>query len=235
MGVSGGPYIVRDSSLVLDIDPADRNSVISGSNFVYNLTSMGGSGSWNQPQNMSYSSSYINITNLGNYTSNINNLTGSTFPQSSGSVSIWFNMNKYDQQPTLPFFDQWDNTRNHFFIRHGSSYQIQLGAQKNSATEGYQAVFAENSLQVGSWYNMVFTYVTGNSSSYKYYLNGVLRGSTTFASSSWTPSDQWVGYGSVQSLTIATGSYGPLQIYSRDLTQQEILQNYNALKSRFNL
>ena len=26
MGISGGPYIVRDSSLVLELDAADRNS-----------------------------------------------------------------------------------------------------------------------------------------------------------------------------------------------------------------
>ena len=31
MGVSGGPYIVRDSSLVLELDAADRNSYVSGS------------------------------------------------------------------------------------------------------------------------------------------------------------------------------------------------------------
>jgi hypothetical protein len=38
MGVSGGPYIVRDSSLVLELDAADRNSYVSGSTTWSDLT-----------------------------------------------------------------------------------------------------------------------------------------------------------------------------------------------------
>ena len=39
MGISGGPYIVRDSSLVLELDAADKNSYI-GSGTVWNNLSV---------------------------------------------------------------------------------------------------------------------------------------------------------------------------------------------------
>jgi hypothetical protein len=235
MGVSGGPNIVRDSSLVLEIDPLDRNSIISGSNNVYNLAPIGGSGSWNIPQSTAYSSSYLGINNPGNSLSKISTFTGSIFPQNSGSISIWFNMPQYYQAFGAPFFDDYDNARDHFFIRHVSYATLQIAAQDTINLSTYEGVFIDNSLQINNWYNIVFTYVTGNSSSFKYYINGELKGTTTFLSSSWRPGDQTVAYGNPNANKIATGSYGPLSIYSRDLSQQEIQQNYNALKSRFNL
>lgn len=234
MGISGGPYIVRDSSLVLDVDPLDRNSVTSGSSSVYNLTSIGGSGSWNQPQNINYSSSYFTITSANNYLNNIATLSGSNFPQKSGSISMWINMPTYSFTNT-GYFDMYDSGRNHFFIRPGGSGGIQIAAQ-SSTDILYQASFGETTVESNKWYNLVITYVTGVSNSIKYYLNGVLKGSGVFVSSSWTPSDQYVGYGnSIGSLSVVTGSYGPLSIYNRDLSTTEILQNYNQLKSRFNL
>jgi hypothetical protein len=45
MGVSGGPYIVRDSSLVLELDAADRNSYVSGSTTWFDLSGNSNSGS----------------------------------------------------------------------------------------------------------------------------------------------------------------------------------------------
>ena len=45
-----------------------------------------------------------------------------------------------------------------------------------------------------------------------------------------------IGYGSSSSFGVSLdGSLGPCMMYDRALTQEEIQQNYNALKSRFGL
>ena len=236
MGISGGPYIVRDSSLVLELDAADRNSYVSGSTVWNDLSGNNLTASFTSWANVDYNGSYFVAKNFSGYMNNIQGISGSLFPQSSGSVSIWINMPQYNQASALPIFDNFSNTRNHFFIRHGSSQQLQIAAQDNVNLTAYQGIITENTLQTNQWYNIIFTYVTGTPSSFNYYLNGTLKGTTTFASSSWRPSEQFVGYGvSVGSPSIATGSYGPISIYSRNLSATEILQNYNEIKSRFGL
>jgi hypothetical protein len=205
---------------------------LSGNTYNGNLISS----SFTYMGNVSYQNGYFNTLNNSGYMNNIQGISGSSFPQNSGSVSVWINQPQYYQTGTQPIFDCYSNGRNHFFIRHGTSNQIQIAAQDNINLAAYEAVFTENSLQTNTWYNITFTYVTGVSSSFKYYLNGALKGTQTFLSSSWRPSEQFVGYGnSTDAASIATGSYGPLSIYNRDLSASEIQQNYNALKSRFNL
>ena len=236
MGISGGPYIVRDSSLVLELDAADRNSYVSGSTVWNDISGNNLTASFTSWANVDYSGSYFVAKNFSGYMNNVQGISSSAFPQNSGSLSIWINMPQYNQASALPIFDNFSNTRNHFFIRHGSSQQLQIGAQDNVNVATYQAILTENSLQINQWYNITFTYVTGTPSPFNYYLNGILRGTTTISQSSWRPSEQFVGYGvSVGSPSIATGSYGPISIYSRNLSATEILQNYNEIKSRFGL
>jgi len=234
MGISGGPNIVRDSSLVLDLDASDQNSYISGSVTWKDLSQNNLTSSFVFYSNVSYQNGYFTALNSGGYMNNIQGISGSAFPQNSGSVSLWINSPQYSQPGIPPIFDDYSNSRNHFFIRYGSSSQLQIAAQDNINLAFYEAIFTENTLQVNTWYNIVFTYVTGTSSSFKYYLNGTLKGTNTFYSSSWRPSEQYVGYGNCVN-NIATGSYGPLRIYNRDLSNAEIIQNYNAQKSRFGL
>jgi len=224
------------NGLVLALDAADRNSYVSGSTTWNDLSANNFTASFNNYNNVSYQNGYFTALNNNGYMNNVQGVSGSLFPQNSGSVSIWINQPQYSQANTPAVFDTYSNLRNHFFIRHGSSAQLQIAAQDTVNLAVYEAIFIENSLQVNTWYNIVFTYVTGTSSSFKYYLNGTLKGNTTFLSSSWTPSDQYVGYGNkIEYLNIATGSYGPMQIYNRALSASEVLQNYNARKSRFNL
>jgi hypothetical protein len=63
------------------------------------------------------------------------------------------------------------------------------------------------------------------------YRNGTLIGTTTFTGSGSTKPLRIGRTGT----TYFSGSIGPVAIYSRSLSSSEILQNYNALKGRFQI
>jgi hypothetical protein len=71
------------------------------------------------------------------------------------------------------------------------------------------------------------------------YTNGVFRGSVAQSSaitSSFVGSTGVINPGiSLGCCSSFKGKVSKLSVYNRALTAQEILQNYNALKSRFNL
>ena len=87
--------------------------------------------------------------------------------------------------------------------------------------------------------NLVFTYdgsQTGNSNRLKIYLNGTLQSSSyvgTIPSSTTVPGivigKRW------WASKYSEGSISTLSIYNRSLTAAEVLQNFNAQKSRFGL
>jgi hypothetical protein len=157
---------------------------------------------------------YIN----GDITSN--NFTGDL------SAEIWFNLSatvndwvrvigKGDSSNRT--FGFWYNTFDSVFLyqRYGAS----------SIVSGVYNI----SIQTNTWYHVI---VTSNGSTHKLYLNGVdvqtQTGAGPFYSSSSTLK---VGYGEIH--TYHNGRIGLYRIYNRALTAQEVLQNYNATKMRY--
>jgi len=84
----------------------------------------------------------------------------------------------------------------------------------------------------GVWYNVALTW---DSSSFSSYVNGIYNTSSIYAASGSTSLFTIGAYTSPLGSQGFNGNIGFTQIYNRALTQQEVLQNYNALKSRFGL
>jgi hypothetical protein len=88
------------------------------------------------------------------------------------------------------------------------------------------------------WYNFVFYRTTGTTMGL--YINGISQGtqscpSTTFniTGSIVMGQEQDAIEGGFQSVQSYVGKYGVVSYYNRTLSPQEIQQNYNALKGRF--
>jgi hypothetical protein len=69
------------------------------------------------------------------------------------------------------------------------------------------------------------------------YVDGILGSSIslTFDSNSYTPKNTKIGKNQIGSSQYYNGNIALSQIYNRALTAAEVLQNYNAVKSRFGL
>ena len=81
--------------------------------------------------------------------------------------------------------------------------------------------------ELNRWYCVALTY---NNTSLKIYVDGVEKASATRTAESMSGYDVQFGgpFGNY-----FNGNIGPVKIYNKELSASEVLQNYNALKSRF--
>jgi hypothetical protein len=108
----------------------------------------------------------------------------------------------------------------HLVFRNGTIYQGH-----------YAADFGAGTGNLNAWNNICYTY-TQSSGAALIYKNGILQGTGTIASFIGTTNILIGRWGGAQYFI---GNGGIYKIYNRVLSASEILQNYNAQKSRFGL
>ena len=198
----------------------------------------------------------------GIYIQNLNYVTGTSDKISNMTISCFLKAksgssgNSEDQRIILSF----DRSAVFRFALGGDAGDTISNPGKPSfmfihGTGGTQADISftnSRDLRDNQWHNVVLTFQSNISNGLKLYIDGELEDtiSTTFGdigehTDTETPRYGVIGAGS-ESTTGSTGEptspgsifYGYISIltyYYKTLTPQEILQNYNALKSRFGL
>lgn len=98
--------------------------------------------------------------------------------------------------------------------------------------------YGSTTLQTNTWYNTVLV-CSDDGTRYQMYLNGVAEGGdhTTY---SWNPSFsglsfRYIGMGNSSNVRRINGRISNVKIFDKALNDNEVLQNYNALKSRYGL
>ena len=223
--------------LVLSLDASDRNSYVSGSTTWFDVSGNNNSGSLvNGPTFSSAnggsfvfngSTSYVNVPSL-NYTA------GSSYTLNTWVLNNW----TLTGQNTAPF---------PMILRDGNSggnrllMGIKIGSGPNLGFNIYMsnngALETNNTTQPinNIWYNIVATYTAGTASLYSNatLLSQISSPTITFAGTN--NAGIRIADGSVSGNNFWSGSISVVQAYNRALSATEILQNYNALKSRFGL
>ena len=222
MGIAGGPNII-ENSLLLGLDASDKNSYISGSSTWYDMSGNSINGT---------------LTN------------GSTFSSDNGGSIVFDGTDDYVQMTITSTNIQTSGplTLSCWMYRNGNNNGMIFSAG------GYYGLFAGGTF----WYwnnnpNWVYYYCPGTipsnswchycltfdgSSNPIFYINGVSYTSTgTFtAPSAFGSSILRMGEYSVYTpYSPFSGKISNYSFYNRALPASEIQQNYNALKSRFNL
>ena len=213
------PKAVTDG-LVLYLDAANTKSYVSGST-TWNDVSRGGNNGTlvNGPTFSGSSGGSIVFDGVDDYVIGSLNL----LPKFSFSVLV----NKYTTPVTNEGFLNTTGNLNRFIYGGGLSFywRIRLldGTYTSLSTES-------NYVKLNTWYNISVTY---DGSVVNFYKNGQLT--HTFSDIS-----VYDGFGNVlyigANLTNSTyfnGAVATTQIYNRVLSDAEILQNYNATKTRF--
>jgi hypothetical protein len=93
-----------------------------------------------------------------------------------------------------------------------------------------------NTLNVNQWYYIAASW--NSNRTYKYYQNGSLLGTGTQRGNGWNSSSTAnfeIGGENNASIRYFNGRIACSQVYNRTLSDSEVLQNYNAQKSRFGL
>ena len=222
MSVFGGPN-VTDSGLVLNLDAGNIKSYPGNGTIWYDKSGFQNNGTLtNGPTFSGGSIVFDGVDDYVDTTFKASTLIGNGNPF---TISAFFKTGNMTQQmlvacPDSPRFYIEVFNRSGVLVSHWG-----IGNNNNSSTS--TAIINLNQI-----YNYVTTY-DGNIA--KGYLNGVLTDTDTIGSQSYNTNFLQIGkYASFLPLYFL-GSIYTTQIYNRALSAQEVLQNYNATKSRFNL
>jgi hypothetical protein len=233
MGLGHSPSIIVDG-LVFYIDPNNSNCYSGSGNTIYNLV------------NPSIGGTFVG------YTSNpIDN---------TETRSIFFDgTNDFIQTNYVPYFTS-DFTLEVFakFTRYndyqcilssannggaGSGFWFEFGAGRGFTiyTTGSQLILEDNivsltNLELNKWHHIVATRSGSGTSNLKLYVNNILCGqNTSNAALGHTSFALMVGkYDYVGNYSYFKGNVGSVKIYNKGLNTDEILQNFNATKKKYN-
>jgi len=167
----------------------------------------------------------LNFDGTGSYAQTVRILTGSSYTAefffNASSVPLgvekWLG-SQYPGSDRIIFDIYTDNTLRNF-----------MG---NGTNPSSTAVYSTTIVQPNTWYHAVFSKDTLGTGSV--YVNGVLEGRGAMSTGAATNAPFQIG-GSTTLVRWFNGKISTTRLYNRALTQSEITQNYNALKSRFGL
>jgi hypothetical protein len=216
--------IVTDG-LVLCLDAADRNSYVSGSTVWRDVAGSNNGTLTNGPTFNSGSGGSIVFDGTDDYTV-VNHNTSLNLLETF-TLSTWV-------------FPTRNNSQDYIFSKF-NSYAIIIGYQSgyvNFYNLSYQPTALATQIPISNnqWTNIVYS---KNINSVSNNWNGYKNGNSVFSlSQSFTlnpnTADLLIG-SALTNLNFFQGNIASVQIYNRALTPTEILQNYNAQKSRFGL
>lgn len=232
-----GPNIIRDG-LVLHLDAANQKSFRSGATTWFDLSGRGNNGTLtNGPT--------FNSANGGSIV--FDGVNDRVLIPTSTTYKVQFPLTvclTYKITSLSPYtLIETDNPTNsyHAGVAIGVSatgYGVTYGNNTQNNSPGRRTYLSPSVPVVGNWYNIVA--VLPDNLNLSFYINGQLTNSSyssgTTTTLAYSSGDASLGFSyDVVATSFFNGSIANFQIYNRALTASEILQNYNATKSRFNL
>jgi hypothetical protein len=223
---------------VLYLDAANPNSYVSGSTSWRDISRGGNNGTLtNGPTYNSANGGSIvfdgtdDVVNCGD-NSSINLLN-------DVSVNVWFKINSITgfqgiiakRNTTTGYTNYGINFSNEFNI-----FQFYFNTIGGSNFRVLQVTISNN-FAVNIWYNVCGVFEKSGSNTVSYlYKNGMLLSSNSLVGNLATVSTPLtIGSTSVTAQEPFAGNIASTQIYNRALSATEVLQNYNATKTRFGL
>jgi hypothetical protein len=230
MAVFGGPNVI-DNGLVLSLDAGNVKSYPGSGTIWYDKSGNDNNGTLTNGPTFSGGSivfdgvdDYVRIP----YKASLN--------PDTITVSTWANRSQngfYSHIICLPI----NNTT---WAPPYMSYGIEYISNTN--TISFLLGFTDNNFEYTNvnlgfgndqWFNFTGTYDKTN---VKVYINGVLSATRAETRTIYqSTSDFYIGVENLSAQYELNGKIGITQIYNRALSAQEVLQNYNATKSRFNI
>ena len=228
-GFTGAPPIVTDG-LVFAVDAANYESYPGSGTTWSDLSGNGSNGTLINGVSFNSSSNYLNLDGADDYIQ-INNWSNSS-PTNTYTVEMWARWREGTSDMFMGFttYDIW-TADGHLGFNTGESdvYGISSTQVNNLNLVG---------TNTSNWHYYIFEF-TNQVQNNKIYIDGVeqvlsqQRGTTNLTAGRSFPSSFRIGTWNNSLGYNFNGDISTFKIYNRSLTLSEILQNYNALKSRF--
>ena len=225
MATNGGPNIIEDG-LIFTVDAANKKSYPGSGTTWTDLVGGSGYSLTNGPTFDSGNGGSIDFDGTNDYFDT--GLTGGIYNPSSFTMDVWLRINS--TKTTYGLCGRLDNTFTQGIAFYGLNSTIYF------TVNNYNQNLTSTSISTGVISNYHCSY---DESTLKLYKDGSLVSSTSYSGA--------VNYNSSYGWNIANNSTGvslgfapdmncySFKVYDKALSASEILQNYNALKSRFDL
>ena len=155
------------------------------------------------------------------------------------SISVWVKVNSISGAGYSGFAGRFGPTNNYggYLLEcnnqnGGNKFAFVVGNNGGIGVNNFRRLNSDITITFGSWYNIVGTNTSGLN---KLYVNSQLQ-SATSSFNVVTNSSQLFAIGRVYAdfnSYYHNGSIGNISVYNRQLTDAEVLQNYNATKTRY--
>jgi len=233
--VNYGPRIVK-SGLVLAVDTADRNSYVGSGANLLDLSGRLNNGTLvNTPTFSGSNGGYLTFNGTNQYI----NVPNSTSLQIADSFTVcaWVYTTTLAARYAI-FSTRVNNTTGCWQLEIGSTGTGSLSTNRIALT-GITIWLAEtfsNVITTNTWYHICVTKVNNATAGGIFYINGqeVANRQTNAYTIANNSDAKRIGT-STGSIELLNGRLAETLVYNRPLSATEILQNYNATKSRFGL
>jgi hypothetical protein len=229
MATIGGSNIVRNG-LILELDAANRRSYVSGSTTWRDVSGNNYTGSLtNGPAFNSVNNGNIVLDGSNDY---INIPTTTNLNTTTPTVSIWFkSISAISGYPGIIHKASSNSSTNGWYAyleNGGLTFAVKAGDPFSGGSGVYSGP-----LSLNIWYNVTATIVAGGTTNL--YLNSILVSTNNATENFITTDDIRIGRPQTAFWNYWGGAMADILLYNRILSTQEVQQNYNAMKSRFNL
>jgi hypothetical protein len=235
------------NGLVLSLDAAKRDSYPGSGTAWRDISGNGNNGTLtNGPTFNSDNGGSFVFDGVDDYVNVIQSSTYQFTNTSAFSLSAWINVTSSgDFNAVISYALGSGDFRGYYLTLISSASIPPFGNRIRSFTFDYYdgtnfrgIMGDDNSITFGSWVMITATSETNSVNGMKIYQNGSLvsyinRGVATPNSINYTGLPLRIG--SRENIAFLKGSVANVQIYNRTLSASEILQNYNAQKSRYGL
>ena len=238
MSFNYSPKIVTDQ-IILSVDAANINCYTPSASTLRELTAVN---TGNLVNGVGYSSSNLGAWTFDGIDDYIDLGTrlpslGLTYPM---SIDVWFKPTS-GLSTSSGIFAGAVNPVNNVYLGFSIilalpayTIQAQIGDGTGAGSTNRRTLLTTQSVNAGAWNHVVATASAGNV--FEVYINGVLA---TGATSGTGGPLSWGTNATAQIASYAgfpnelSGSVASVKYYSKKLSASEVLQNYNALKTRF--
>jgi len=214
------------NGLVLALDAADKNSYVSGSTTWNDLSGNNNNGTLtNGPTFNSVNGGAIVFDGVNDYVniSTAVNLTNPSTICAFVNTAVITGSNQIIYGPSANGSDNWLSVNNN---------RVQVNATQTADVNNF-SITGTTTIEANKWYH-----ITGivNDNVISAYINGVFEAASfaqAFTVGGWNSTAR-IGQRATGQFPFS-GSIAYIHGYSRALTAEEVLQNYNAQKARFGL
>lgn len=235
MAANLGPKIIR-TGLVLDLDAADQNSYIGSGTSWYDSSGNNNKGTLiNGPTFNSSNGGSIVFDGINDYVSIPYN---SIFnPSTSVTFSVWIRLTISDANIRNPIELGASADELYYILWRADLSPKRWGWGLRQSNNTYvETTTTATNWSINTWYNLTVV-ANATAGQVYFYYNGILDSGIAYNGTIKQNASATLSLGSDPSASRRywQGNIANALIYNRALTTTEVLQNYNATKSRFGL